>query len=145
MTMSITPNNEWEGPIITRLQVYDSTHGDTVQYRGELDKSRFQFYAPKPLLVSMFGSEPQETVIVEIAKTTLPMSETGFRSKNIPPRPGPVFWEYEYCTRRAQPVNSWLYEMTYNGKRYGVYIPHEVMHEKIPPTRLMVYLGVPEE
>ena len=145
MTISITQNNEWEGPIITRLQVYDSTHGNTVQYRGELDKSRFPFYEPKPLLTEMFGLEPQETLIVQISKTPLPMIETGFRGKNIPPTAGPDFLEYQYTTRRDQPVNSWLYENNSYGRRNSIYVPHEVMGDKTPPNRLIVYLDVPEE
>ena len=144
MTMSM-PQREWEGPFTARLQVHDATHGNTVQYRVELERSRFQYYAPKAFLTEMFGPEPPETLIVHIAKTLLPISEIGFRAKNIPPKTGPDFWEYQYTTRRDQPVNSWLYEIMYEGQRYGIYVPHEVMDGKTPPKRLIARLGVPEE
>lgn len=143
MTMSIPTRNEWEGPFETVLEVYNTKHGTTVQYRGKLEKSVLKFYAPKPLLSEMFGSDPQETLIVQIAKTPLPMIETGFRAKNIPPTAGPDFLEYQFTTRRDQPVHSWLYENNHYGKRNSIYVPHEVMGNKTPPSRLIVYLGVP--
>jgi len=144
MTMSV-PQQEWEGPFTARLQVYDTTHANTVQYRGQLENAVFRYYVPKPLLAEMFGPEPPETLIVHIAKTPLPISEIGFRAKNIPPKTGPDFWEYQYTTRRDQPANSWLYEITYAGQRYSIYVPHEVMDGKLPPKRLIARLGIHEE
>ena len=145
MTMSIREKNDWEGPFIARVQVYDTTHGDTVQYRCKLENSKLQFYAPKPLLAEMFDSEPQETLIVQIAKTPLPMIETGFRANNIPPTAGPDFLEYQFTDWRDQPVNSWLYENNSYGRRNSIYVPREVMGDKTPPNRIIVYLDIPEE
>ena len=135
---------EWEGPFIDRFQVYDDTHGDVVQYRCQLEKTVFRYYAPKPFLKGVFGTEWPEVLVVSVGKTDLPLSEMGFRGKAIPPKTDTGFWEYQYSTRKEQPVNSWLYEITYEGQRYSLYVPHEVMEGKPAPKRLIVRVGVPE-
>ena len=144
MTMSM-PQQEWEGPFTARLQVYDATHTNVVQYRCQLEKAVFRYYVPKLLLTEMFGLEPPENIIVEIGKTYLPVRETGFLAKNIPPKTGADYWEYQYTTRKTQPAHSWLYEVFYDGQRYSLYVPHEVMDGMSVPKRLIVHVGVPND
>ena len=104
MTINVH-SQEWEGPFIDRFQVYDDTHGDVVQYRCQLEKTVFRYYAPKPFLKGVFGTEWPEVLVVSVGKTDLPLSEMGFRGKAIPPKTDTDFWEYQYSTRKEQPAN----------------------------------------
>ena len=144
MTMGMS-TQEWEGPFTAKFKLYDATHGNVIQYRSQLEKAVFQYYVPKSFLIGLFGPEPPETLVVQVGKTYLPMSEMDFGGKYIPSKTGSDFWEYQYSTRKDQPSNSWLYEITDEGQRYSLYVPNEVMEGSLAPKRLIVRLGVLEE
>jgi hypothetical protein len=129
---------------LVRFDGWQNTHAGESEVKLVLRKTLFKYKLHQDQDCQGRSESVPAVLIVSVGKTNLPLSEMGFRGKVIPPKTDTDFWEYQYSTRKEQPANSWLYEITYEGQRFSIYVPHEVMEGKPAPKRLIVRVGVPE-
>lgn len=142
--MNIGNKKEWEGPLQLEL-AFDKEHTKTVRYNCNLDKSLFSFYIPKVVLENFTESDWPRKINVALMKTNLQKSEIGFLGKIIPPRTEYNYWEYDFNDQKNKElVNSYRYDVFFDGQRYSLYVPTEIFKEYNYPSRIIVYFGIPQ-
>ena len=139
-------NEYWSGFEIVLLTKH-SVKTDTVRYVGvcEVDGAEHQLslYASKAMMqLSAIGID-QDEILFNFFPSPLPMKETGFMGREIPPSVDTPAWEYQLTDRREHAANSWIYDTYSEGIRYSFYLPKAVTEALKPPLRLLTQIFEP--
>jgi len=132
--------NEWEGPL--KLQFHKDEKHTAIRYVAELNKQKFTFYPPTPLLGAKLQRTLPTVILVTIGKAQHATGDLKFPSEIRSEDDSIEHLVYEFAEEK---VNSIRYNTSDVKDNASLYIPKEVFRGMKHPKRVFLAITLPKE